>query len=276
MAQQMGGDHLLDGEDPYGATYCFKGSPFYPPLPLLTGAMCRLCDADVRLGLVACDLVAAVALLAAVRRRGGSLPAALLAAAYLHFPRVPLVMELAWYEPLLAALLGGGLALVAHGHRLGYLFLALGLTGKQYAVVFLPALWRASSGRRLLLVLSIALAGMVVVLPFYLWGPTAFRECVVSYHLDLDVRENGVTLQAMSLNRFNWVLDRSQMACWAALLIGLIAWRTPTRGGSPAPWMAASLLVFCLFFSQAFLNYYYLCEYLLLLGLGEWFVAESS
>ncbi len=38
MAQQMGGDHLLDGEDPYGATYCFKCSPFYPPLPLLTGA----------------------------------------------------------------------------------------------------------------------------------------------------------------------------------------------------------------------------------------------
>ncbi len=60
------------------------------------------------------------------------------------------------------------------------------------------------------------------------------------------------------------------------LLIGLIAWRTPTAAFAAAPWMAASLVVFCLFFSQAFLNYYYLCEYLLLLGLGEWFVTESS
>ncbi len=81
-------------------------------------------------------------------------------------------MELAWYEPLLAALLGGGLGVCSSPTAigLGYLFLGLGLTGKQYAVVFLPGLWRASGGRRLLLLLSIALAGMVVVLPFYLWG----------------------------------------------------------------------------------------------------------
>ena len=62
----------------------------------------------------------------------------------------------------------------------------------------------------------------------------------------------------------------------AAVSTGLVTWRTPSRGPSPAPWMGTSLLIFCLFFSQAFLNYFYLCQYLLLMGMTDWFARDTE
>jgi hypothetical protein len=287
-AAQAASDHILAGENPYAADYEDEGAPFYPPLPFLVGVPFRAlgrdvrlgdvpCDLrDVRLGNVVCDLVAALALFAAAGRGPNRLTGALLTAGYLNLPHVSLILQLAWYEPMLAAALGGGAWLAARGWRLGYFVMGLGLTGKQYAVVLLPALWKGLGGHRVALLLGTAAAGAAVVLPFYLWGPRPFVERVVEYHMQQPVRKEGVTLQAAALNRFQTELPRPPMLAAALVLIGLLAWRAPSRGRLPAVWMATSLIIFCLFFTQAFINYYYLCAYLMLLGLADWFAGDEA
>jgi hypothetical protein len=270
-AQAQGAKHLLARENPYRAAYDDAGAPFYPPLPLLVGAAVRAVGLDVRFGNVVADLAAALALWAAAAARGDRLLGALLAAAYLHFPRVPLLTELAWYEPQLAALLGGGLFLVARGWRLGYLLLGLAVTGKQYGLVFLPPLWAAGRGRRVWLVLGTAAAAAVTVLPFLLWDPSAFLERVVWYHLHLPVRADGLTIQAAAWRLFGVLVPPWVLPALTVLAVGGLACRTPARAPGPAPWLAAALLVFCLCHTQAFINYYYLVQYLMLFGLTDWF-----
>ncbi len=291
-AQDQGAAFLLRGENPYAGTYwdegkyVDRGSPFYPPLPLLVSVPFRAAALDVRLGNAACDLVAALALLLAAR--GDRLLGGLLAAAYLNFPIAPFLVEEAWYEPMLAAFLGAGLVLVGRGWRVGHFLLGVGLTGKQYGPVLLPALLKGLPGRRLALLLGTALAGAVTVLPFYLWDRSTFLDRVLHYHLDLPIREDALTVAAAAKNRFhedvwrgsedNRILGHEPK--WflrgvALLLVALLAVRAPSRGPSPAPWMAASLIAFCLFHNQAFPNYYYLCEYLMLLGLADWFAHDG-
>ncbi len=273
-AQQKGADYLLAGQNPYAAAYDDEGAPFYPPLPLLIGAPVRAAGWDVRLGNAACDVLAALALLASVR--GNRLLGSLLAAAWLNFPIAPFIVEVAWYEPMLAAAFGLGVVLTLRGWWPGYFLLGAGMSGKQYGVVVFPALLMALRGRRLALVLGTAAAGILIVLPFFLWDPQSFFDRVVRYHLSRPMREDALTVMAAAKNGFDVELPRWLLRAVALLLIGLIAWRTPSRGASPAPWLAASLLVFCLFHNQAFPNYFYLCAYLMLLGLGDWFVRDAA
>jgi len=274
IAQQQAAGHLLAGENPYTAKYKDEGAPFYPPLPLLAAAVVRPVAEDVRMGYVACDLIAALALFAAARSRLGAPGAAFLTSAYLNFPRVPLIMVLAWNEPLLAALLGAGLILAGRGWRIGHFLIGLGVTGKQYGIVWLPALVKSFQGRRVALLLGVGLAGVVVVLPFFLWERHAFVDRVVDYHLKQEVRYAGVTLAALAHNEYGMTIPPRLLLALTILLIGWIAWRTPSTGPGPAPWLAASLMVFCLFHSQAFINYFYLCQYLMLFGLADWFARD--
>ncbi len=209
-------------------------------------------------------------------------------------------MQLAWYEPMIAAALGVGLLLVARRWRLGYLVLGLGISGKQFGVVFLLPLLKALRGRRLALLGGTTLAVTLVVLPFFLWDTQAFLDRVVVYLFDRPVRLDGITIQAAAHNEFGVEVPKWLCGFLALLLIGLVTWRTPAqepirkRGQTPlnaggltpfsdrlqgsfaAPWMATSLLIFCLFASQAFINYFYLCQYLMLLGLAEWFSSDAE
>jgi hypothetical protein len=279
-SQDQGAAYLLRGEDPYGGRYVSsygweeEGAPFYPPLPILVSTPFKAAGLDVRLGNAACDILAALALLFSVR--GNLLLGSLLAAAWLNFPIAPFVVEVAWYEPMVAAALGLGVVLTLRGWRAGYFLLGVGMCGKQYGVVVLPALLKALAGRRLALLLGTAAAGALTVLPFFLWGPGPFLDSVIRYHMNLEMRGDALTVVAAAKNAFDVELPRWLLRAVAVALIGVIAWRTPSRGVTPAPWMAASLLVFCLFHNQAFPNYFYLCEYLMLLGLGAWLTGERK
>jgi hypothetical protein len=177
---------------------------------------------------------------------------------------------------MVAAALGLGVVLTLRGWRAGYFLLGVGMCGKQYGVVVLPALLKALSGRRLALLLGTAAAGALTVLPFFLWGPESFLDRVVRYHLDLEMRDDALTVMAAAKNGFDVDLPRWPLRIVAVALIGAVALRAPSRGVTPAPWMAASLLVFCLFHNQAFPNYFYLCEYLMLLGLGAWLTGDRE
>lgn len=271
-----GADHLLAGRNPYTSAYQspyaeppadYDRYPFYPPLPLLLTVPFRAAGLDVRFANVVCDLLAALVLLELGRSRGRLLTGAFAAGAYLLFPRVPFMMEQAWFEPMLAACLGGGLLLVEKGRRLGYLLLGLGLTGKQYGpVLLIPLLW-ALRRRWRPLILGIAGVGAVVILPFLLWNPAAFLDVIFFAFLRRPPRADSLTIQVGAQELFG--LELSTPLLWAAagIITAWITWRTPPKVTAIALWMGTALLTFCLLHKQGFFNYFYLCEYLFLLGI---------
>jgi hypothetical protein len=58
------------------------------------------------------------------------------------------MLENAWYEPMLAALVGGGLLLAERRAWIGHLLIGLGVTGKQFGLPLVLPWWMASRGRR--------------------------------------------------------------------------------------------------------------------------------
>ncbi len=277
--------HLLRGENPYAADY---SSPYgterarrygvaespearpaaYPPWPILLSLPFTACGVDVRWANVACDLAAALALLLAARQHGGPLAGALLAGIYLHFPRAPFLIEQAWYEPMLAAPLGVGLLLVGQGRRWGYGLVALGLTGKQFGVALLPPLLAARRGEWLALLAALALVLALVFLPFFLAGPPDFLSIILWRHLERPPSYGSLTVQSACHNLLGLDLPRGATLACAGLLIAWVTWATPRRGAGAGLWCGTALLVFCLGHTQGYFNYFYLCAYLWLLGIG--------
>jgi hypothetical protein len=240
----------------------------YPPLPILLALPCSATGVDVRHANGACELLAALALFLTAQWRQRPLVGALLAALYLNLPRAPLLAEQAWYEPMLAALLGWGLLLAERGHRAGYVLVGLGLTGKQFGVPLLPPLWQACRRHRCRLLLGIGVAGAVVLLPFFLWSPSAFLSIVLFKHLQGRVVLQTLTFHAALDDLLDLAVPRKLLLAAAGMLIAGITWRTPRTGAGAALWMGTALLVFCLCHQTGNFNYFYLCEYLLLLGVA--------
>jgi hypothetical protein len=268
--------HLWQGQNPYTAPYenpysfplqSYDVLPAYPPLPFLLALPFRVAGLDVRYANVVCDLAAAAFLVGIASTRGAALLGALAAGTYLFFPRAPFMIEQAWYEPMLAATLGGGWWLLERGRRLGHVFLGLGLTGKQYGVALLPPLAKALWPHWLAFLAGLGIAVIAVILPFFLWDSRAFLHVVLYGQLERPVMENGLTLANGAQLLLGLSLPRSVMTGLAVVVIGWLTWRTPAKGAGAGLWLGTALLTFCLLHTQAYFNYFYLCQYLLLLGM---------
>ncbi len=270
--------YATDYDSPYNSerakNYEFAAKPEarpagYPPLPYLLALPFRAAGQDARWANVLCDLLAALVLYLTARSRGSPLIGAFVAGTYLNLPRVPFMMEQAWFEPMLAATLGGGLFLLERGRRWpGHVLLALGLTGKQYGVILVPALLRARRHEARTLVLALAAVLVVLFLPFFLWGPEDFLSIVLFKHFEREAQYDSLTLLTAVHDLFGVKWPR-----WVSLLPGLaliawLAWRTPRQGTEAGLWMGTALLVFCLCHTQGYFNYFYLCQYLWLLGIA--------
>jgi hypothetical protein len=226
----------------------------------------RAAGLDVRYPNVLCDLVAAWVLFRAGSRTGKPVIGALAAAAYLHFPQAPFMIEQAWYEPMLAACLGGGLLLSARGRLAGHLLLGLGLTGKQYGVAMVWPLLKAQWASWRAFLLGMAVATGLVLGPFFLWNPRAFLDVVLYLHFERGVQPDGLTLHTAAADLWGKSVPSEALWAVAALVIAWITWQTPRGGVRSAFWAGTALLVFCLCHRQGYFNYYYLCCYLFLLG----------
>lgn len=277
---------LLEGRNPYASDYPSPYGterarrmgindapnprpPVYPPTAILTGLPAVLLGLDVRWVNVLAEIAAAVLLLAAGLRRGGPQVALLASGLYLCLPRAAFMMEQAWFEPQLAALLG--LVLWAAPGRPWLAGVALGgfVAAKQYAVALLPSLVR-SLGRSPRILWVAAAVAVATSAPFALWGPGDFWQQVVAGHLGRPVVYHALTIAALLHNVAGLTVPAVVLWTLAAALLGLLAWKTPAheeRGGGLG--LAAALLVFCLCHTQGFPNYYYLALFLLLLGLAQ-------
>ena len=249
------------GTPPHSATY-----PFYPPLPFLVALPFRAAGLDSRWANVVCDLLAALALYAAGARHDPR-RAGLLTTAYLLLPRAPFLIEHGWYEPMLAAGLGGGLLLAERGQRGGAVLVGLGLTAKQFGLPLLfplaKALWRSRRGLAAGLALGAALAA-----PFLVWDAGAFLEAVLFSHLRRPAMYDSLTLSSAAYHLLGVTPPRALLLAGAAGLIAWITWKTPEAGAGAATWAGAALFAFCVLHTQGYFNYFYLVIYMLLLGVA--------
>lgn len=277
-------EHLLAGVNPYAADYsnCYASprarqyglflahvDPHpggYPPLPILLGLPFRLCRLDVRYANVWCDLTAALVLFLTGRRRQNAEIGLLAAAIYLNLPGAPYLIESAWYEPMIAALLGIGLLLREQGSRCAAVLLGLGVTGKQFGVAMFLPLLRGVRGEWPRVLLGTLALAVLMLLPFYIWDPAWFVNVLIEKHLHRATDLGSITLSAGVYHLSGWLLPRWPTWAIGAALIALITGRTPREDIGLALWMGTALLAFILCNPAGYFNYFYLVEYLFLLG----------
>ncbi len=266
---ELAGQRILDGHNPYGATYVgtglerfysLDGTPvidgrvetvalehlaYFPGLPVLGAVSAALPGplGDVRVLM----LLFALALLPAALLLPGALELRLAAGALLAAN--PLMIRSTWFGILdapvvLALVLAFALSLRGRWGWAGAL-VALALVQKQYAFVAIPflgvAAWQAGGG----VALKRAGAWLVGItalftLPFLVWGPSAFLDDTIVYGTSA-YRIVGYGLSGILVDLNVVVRDGS----YPFVLIALVTWLPLTlllvrrQLRDPAPWRAA-------------------------------------
>jgi hypothetical protein len=279
---------LLDGANPYRMefTNVYGHSVFYPsglpdsfPYPPLSIvlAVAGVLVGDIRWPLIACHLGAAFLLFRTGRLRALCADeAALLSLFFLFIPHGPFVLEQAWTEPSVVFAIGLFSYFLARRQE-GAALLSAGaaLALKQTAILLLPLVWallkHRVKGRGLLLLFAPSVASYGI---FTLWDFEALWNNVVRFHLATPVRLDALTYSAL-LHR----LEGSALPPWltgvvlpAGAAVGVWSLRRFGRdeqvdAAAVAVFFAATSLAYLgtfLFSKHAFMNYYYLLQYLIL------------
>ncbi|MDP9393043.1 MAG: hypothetical protein M3Q27_01705 [Actinomycetota bacterium] len=293
---------LPSGRNPY--TTVWVGSTgvedafTYLPMTVVLLAVPTLLSGDVRWALVIATVVAAavlavlarsteeasgtagddgrgssaVSLRERLRDRHTALPGDRRAAAVLLLltPGQLVLIEQAWTEPLLFALLAGFVAtLAASRPGIAVALLALALASKQHMVLMLPVLacWRPFGPRRAVLA-TVGAAAMC--LPWLLAQPVAFVHDTVTLLMEYPPLR-------LSPNPYVWAFRHGHTPpFWVSGLVAAVAvtgTALAVRRTQPAParltlWLAVLFLAVNLANKQAFYNQFWLVGSLLLLGLA--------
>jgi hypothetical protein len=295
----QGARAFLDGFDPYAVGYpniYGPGTPYlarsllsadgryvlaYPYTPLtllldLPGAWLG----DVR-------WVSLAALLASawlVRRLGrGTLQADLAAALVLLQPSTLFVMEQAWTEPLVLALVLATAWAVARcssrpgeagTHTKQWIVAALvagtAAASKQYAVLLLLPLVASMPAGLRLKAAALAMAwAILLVLPFLVWNPAALFRGLVSFQLEQPFRPDALSWPAAVA-----ALGGPVLPPWPAFLVAAGVIAAALRGSIPLErallTAAVAWLAFVILNKQAFCNYYWLAAGLLCAVAATW------
>lgn len=230
----------------------------YPPVSLLATSAGQLLGDEPRTGLVLA-IVAAGAIVGSMRRdpvgRGA-------AALLLLTPALPFLLHDAFVEPVAIVLLAATVAAARRSPRLTAIFLGLFLFAKQYcliAIPLIPLLVRSGAPRRDVVRLTVlaAASGLLVLIPFLAWDPSAFVRDVVEFHLASPLRPDSLGFGpaiATAMGKLPiWVTGGSALAALA-----LVLWRAPWTPSGFAAGTGFVLLVLAAFAKQAFPNYYLL------------------
>ena len=227
----------------------------YFPLSAILVTPAQWIAGDVRYAHLAAT-IGAGAFIAALRP---SVVAAAAACLYLFMPRVFLILEVAWTDPLVVLLFAATMFAACRWPRaLPYAY-GLFLAVKQYLIFAVPVafhLARAAgiaTGRLLFVGLLVA---TLVTVPFFLWEPKAFIDSVVTLQLYQPFRGDSLSFPAFLAALGGPILPGGLafVTAGVALATGLwLAARTPAGSASIVA------LVYYVFFAsnkQAFANYY--------------------
>lgn len=291
--QQLGSEALVAGENPYRVgypdLYSAVGLPFndpgllrngkfhgftYPPLVLLLTTPARLLFGDVRfLHLIA--LIVASAAVARLGRTAGDPVTAELAGLFVALqPRALFVIEQAWTEPTVLALLSlAALAalrwtraaresrarrwpfeLVLCGATLG-----LAAAIKQYTPILLLPLFVALPRVGRFRVAAVAgLTLLATFAPFAVWDLREMVDGVIRMQLVQPLRLDALSVLAVMARLVptgRWMAALGFVAAFALLAA---FWPRPGRLAAAMLTASAAFLWFLLLNKQAFCNYYFL------------------
>jgi hypothetical protein len=256
---------LLHGQNPYEMRFpnvpagetssCFN----YLPSTFLLTAPGRWLFGDVRWVEAGWVLGAALLLCWHTRRREGVLLAVLVAG----LPCTLLVVQQAWTEPMLLALLCLCAVAVDRGRWWwGVVAMGMALANKQHVVVLLPMLllYKDFGPRR---TVAACLAGAAVAAPWVISDPSRFKTCVVDFYL-----YEGPPATSLSVWRWlpgPWSLIGLLVGTCAATVLVL---RRCTGGGGLLVGSGSVLMVFDLFNKQTFANQWWLAASLVVAGMA--------
>ena len=250
------------GVSPHPAPHVLTQGFPYLPMSVVLLAPFEWLTGDIRWGLLAGLLAAGLVVLH--RHRGTD--AALLVLLLWTTPGNLLMIENAWNETLLLALLLPALLCASRGRPiLGTVLLILALATKQHVWVVLPVLaaWAPVGPRR---AIQAAGGAALLCLPWLISNPTVFVHDTVWFHLEMAPREDATTLYILAMRLGweppSWLPVMLLMSC-VAVIAYLVHRRRPGLSGISAA-VALTLLIANLVNKQAFLNQYWLVAGLLL------------
>jgi len=244
----------------------------YPPATVYANALSWWAFKDVRAGWALCDLAGALCLyLLALRMNPGEMNRRFREAVTLCFlcmPRSLFVLEQSWTEPLCVATLGVFAVLLsrpAHGAWRG-VWLGLLFSSKQYVVLAAPMVMKLRRCRWWVWAVGLAV-GLLLIAPFALWDWSALYHDVLGFFYTSDIRPDALSLVAVP-QRFGrdvpwWVV----LPIWCAAVVFFTRKMRRTLSGMLFS-TASTWLLFFLLGKQAFMNYWYLILFTLLMAVG--------
>ena len=269
-------DLFLTGHNPYQGTYAdiyggsfdYKPGFVYWPVVLILQSAARLIIGDIRMASVLADGVTGLCAWFMLRRIGHtSLAATARLLVWLTFPVHLFVLEQAWVDPILVAIVAITIVCLDSGRWLASaIAVGIGLATKQYFVVF-AALWAFWLMRRLgpkaavRLGLVSAAVLLLILLPFLIDDAAAFVRMTILVPLGQAFRPDSFSLLA-----YLYRDAAGPPGSWY-VLPGLIAfglwlvrlWRLSPAETTPTELARAGFFVLMwlfLFGKQAFCNYY--------------------
>jgi hypothetical protein len=272
-----GAARFLNGQNPYAGDYpdIYRGQYSYRPVYLYwpTGLLLQSLAyrlGDIRYAFVACD--AGLSLVLVALAQGPLLQRLAMPALWLSFPVSLAVLENAWIDNFLVFFVGVTLLCLQRAQAVGA-GVAMGLLCgvKQYALIF-PLLYARPTLRRwgwpltLKAGLAFVVTFVAIMAPFVVWDGEAFRRNTLDAVGQLPMRPDALTLQAWMLQVGNWRVGQGPVSLVYALVL-LILLALPAR---LHPLYEAPALLYTVIFlagKQAFLNYYFLLAFLILLAI---------
>ena len=284
-AQTEGAKGLLEGQSVYKMIFTSMDKPGewyctypYPPAVLYCNCISWRFFKDVRGLWVVCDLLAAWLMYLLARRSNpgekGARLCELLPLTFLFLPRSLFVIWESWTEPLVVVSMAG-FALAAasgRGRALTGCLLGLWFSSKQYAVVAVPLALKLLWRQTVVWLYAVGL-GLALVLPFVIWSFRALMQDIVVFFLRSPGRPEalslyGLLLQIVGVPPPGGTLIGVIVAC---LWIGGIAWFTWKMPRNLAGMLFATASAWIFFFllgKQAFINYFYVVAFALLLAVA--------
>jgi len=282
-----GFEFLLRGINPYAVTFTAPPSvtfPYgsetilgYPPLMLIMMGFGYFL-ADVRYSILAADLVVAFLLYRLAEDENLGL---LMAALYALNPFSTFVVRNAWNDSVLTAFLLSSILMFKKGkNSLSAVFLGLSLGIKQFAVLFMPYMWRNYTKTQILI--SIA-AGAATYIPFIIWSP---YDLVNDLFLFFSyVRYDSKSLLPFLL-RFFWsdptripATVRSILSIVQYSVVGYVIlrlWNRSTTIEKIAYNFGLTLFIFIILSPISNINYFYLLFPFFALGIKEIATGEEK
>lgn len=274
--QQNAAQSLLHGENPYGKIFYvpldvdwFQVTDryVYPPASLLFTLPFYALFGDVRYAFLTCHLASCLLLLGICRNLGkSSEESRLFALLFLLNPIWYFILQKSWTEPLCILLLFASIYFTQKKlWKTSAVFQGVFLGAKQYlppSFFLLEKVDRKKAGRNLILFLAF----LILPLIFWVASPHDFYRSVVEYHLNSPFRKDALTLTAFLDRTFGATLPGwLPFVCLAGLSVA--AYRASQISRS----FLYTALAYYLFFwlnKQAFGNYYFFVESLLILTLA--------